>query len=249
MSPLFFFVGIIYPNMHSFDLFSELDPFHEDHDDFSDDPIETTIIADTTIPTMKGSGVSHPLLTAAKTLSGFSSVLSAVDGAVFGPVGTYVSNTMGERYNKNPLWQPGFAGERHMVLPTAHGLTRANFAGPGTALGERLLRGDKGVDGPNGIDAAAKKHDIAYANATGEDDVMRADDAFIENVQGSDASPFIKSFVTNSIKAKQIGEKIGILPKGAFTGTKKNKTPRFDFVKDTRKKITPGEAVRKRAMK
>ncbi|MCP4343943.1 MAG: hypothetical protein GY795_00260, partial [Desulfobacterales bacterium] len=93
-------------------------------------------------------------------------IAKTIDKVLFGNIGTNVSNTLGEHYNKNPLWRPGFAGERHAILPTEDGWTRANFAGPGTHLTKRLTRGDQSVDGPQGIDAAAKKHDIKYANAS-----------------------------------------------------------------------------------
>ncbi len=75
----------------------------------------------------------------AKTVGGI------VHGLATGRVGTTISNVLSEKFNKNPEWRPGFPGEAHLVLPTEHGLTRANFCGPGTNLTKRQARGDKGV--------------------------------------------------------------------------------------------------------
>lgn len=46
-------------------------------------------------------------------------------------------------------------------LPFELHLPGYNYCGPGTRLQERLLRGDRGI---NGLDEACKSHDIAYSN-------------------------------------------------------------------------------------
>ena len=166
---------------------------------------------------MRGSGAnpfleSNPLQTAADLLK----TVEAVDTLAFGPVGTKISNTLSEAVNKNPFWRPGFAGERHIVLPTEDGLTRANFAGPGTKLNQRLERGDEGVDGPKGIDNAAKRHDIAYAKAKNYKDIRKADKVFIQDVAESSQKPAIKKAVVAAMKAKNFAEDIGLLDKETF---------------------------------
>ncbi len=143
-------------------------------------------------------------------------IAKTVDKAVFGKIGTSVSNTLGERFNKNPLWRPGFAGERHAILPTKEGWTRANFAGPGTHLEKRLSRGDQSVDGPRGIDAAAKKHDIKYANASSFADIRKADNELISDVRGSTQTAAMKRTTIGMITAKKFGENIGLFSKDTW---------------------------------
>lgn len=144
--------------------------------------------------------------------------LAAADEVVFGDLGTNISNTLSHALNKNPEWRPGYSGERHTVLPTAHGLTRANFAGPGTRISERIARGDVGVDGPDGIDAASKVHDIEYMNASTISEIHTADRKFIKNVRKSTAPSGMKKLVIGAMKAKKFGETIGVLPQSTFSG-------------------------------
>ncbi len=162
----------------------------------------------------KGSGYAQ---TIAAIIKAAPIVAKGVDKAAFGKIGTNISNTLSERYNKNPEWKPGFAGERHAVLPTNFGLTRANYAGPGTKLQTRLARGDKGVDGPYGIDAAAKTHDIDYYNAKSYSDIRKADKKFIKGVRQSTSTGTMKNLAIGAIKAKNFGEDIGILNKDVFS--------------------------------
>ena len=111
----------------------------------------------------------------------------------------------------------GYPGERHMYLPTNLGLTRANYAGPGTNLKARLLRNDPPVDGPNGIDAAAKQHDIDYSKARTVSDVRSADKSFLKKVRRSTQSMPAKQLVIGAMKAKMFGEDTGIIGPEAFT--------------------------------
>ncbi len=155
---------------------------------------------------------------AAATIAGIQALLKAapvvakgLDKVVFGKIGTDISNTLGERYSKNPEWRPGFAGEHHTILPTSKGLTRANYAGPGTHLAKRLRRGDKPVDGDYGIDAAAKRHDIRYTIARTPGDIRRADNILIDEVAKSTQSSLMKKGTIGVIKAKKFGEDLGVL--------------------------------------
>lgn len=182
--------------------------------------------------------------------------INQIDTLAFGPIGTSISNKLSEYYNKNPEWRPGFAGEKHLVLPTNFGLTRANYAGPNTNLNTRLERGDKGVDGPNGIDEAAKKHDIAYATANNYDDIRRADNEFIDDVKNSSQGPMMKKAVISAIKLKQIGEDAGLLDnqryltkeqKEKFGGKGNESKHTFKIVKDNRTntKLYPAQILEK----
>lgn len=200
-----------------------------------------------------GSGMLNAIGYAQKLLQEAPKYIEAIDQVAFGPVGTAVSNTLSEYYNKNDRWRPGFAGEKHLVLPTAAGLTRANFAGPGTRLRERLERGDEGVDGPRGIDIASKKHDIAYAAATSYNDIRRADQEFIEDVEESTAPVALKKVVKASMKAKTFGEDVGLFNKERYlteSQKKKFKGKGMKIVKDNRSgtKLSPAQLLEK-AMK
>lgn len=136
---------------------------------------------------------------------------------MFGPVGAKVSNFLTKKFGKNPMARPIFPGEKHVVLPTKHGLTRANFAGPGTKVKKRVARGDKGVDGPRGVDAAAKRHDLAYVAARTAADVRRADNRMIRDVKRSTAGPKTKAIVVGAMKGKVLGENLGIFDINTFT--------------------------------
>lgn len=167
-----------------------------------------------------GNDVVNSLLFAKNVLETVPKIAGAANELAFGSIGTAVSNTLGEYYNKNPEWKAGYAGEKHMILPTSYGLTRANYAGPGTHLEKRLARGDKGVDGPFGIDSAAKLHDIRYAVATTPEDIRMADNELIRNVERSTQGPKTKKFVINAMKAKKFAEDKGILAKDYYLENK-----------------------------
>lgn len=136
---------------------------------------------------------------------------------LFGPVGAKVSNFLSKQFGRNPLARDQFPGEKHMVLPTEHGLTRANFAGPGTRLETRMQRGDQGVDGPRGIDAIAMRHDIDYTLARTAEDVRAADNRMIAAIKRSTAGSKTKAIVLAALKAKKLGEDIGVFNIDTFT--------------------------------
>ncbi len=147
---------------------------------------------------------------------GVSDVLEAGQQLAFGPIGTALSNIASEKFNKNPNWRPGFDGEKHAIIDTPWGLTRANYLGPGTNLLARLERGDPSVDGPNGLDACAKVHDIAYGLARTANDVRAADDEFLKCLEKVETSPKMKSFVTGLFRAKKLAEDVGFLDPSKF---------------------------------
>lgn len=136
---------------------------------------------------------------------------------VSGPVGTKISNVLSEKFNANPAWRPGFSGERHLLLPTKFGITRTNWMGPKTAVLERIKRGDVGVDGPNGIDEAAKLHDLLYHFARTPSDIRRADKRLISDIRKSSQGPKVKAAAIAMLKGKLLGEAVGVFGPETFT--------------------------------
>lgn len=153
--------------------------------------------------------------------------MSAVQGFLVsrggaGPLGDIarqVGKTVASRITgkTNPDARPGFAGERHIPLPTNFGLTKANFAGPGTQIAQRIKRGDVGVDGPRGIDQIAKQHDLDYVRATKESDIRKADNDMINRVKKSSAGKLTKKIVIAGLKAKKLGEDLKVTDVNTFT--------------------------------
>lgn len=198
---------------------------------------------DSVMVLQSGTGLLSTGMKLAKMAKG---IASGIDQVTFGPIGTAISNTASEYMNKNPEWKPGFAGERHVVLPTLHGPTRANFAGPGTRLDKRLPRRDSGVDGPFGIDAAAKIHDVDYANARTYGQIRKADDKFVKRVRASSSTPVMKNLTVGAIKAKNFGEDVGLISKKIWTGKGKGKDYKFNVVRDERdEKMKPAQLLKK----
>lgn len=87
----------------------------------------------------------------------------------------------------------------------------------GTNIAFRLARGDVGVDGPKGIDIAAKKHDLLYNQARNRGDIRKADKTFISDVRNSSQGPKTRALAIGAIKAKTIGEDVGIFGPETFT--------------------------------
>ena len=144
-----------------------------------------------------------------------AAVAAAAKAIATGRVGTKISNVLSEKFNKNPSWRPGFPGEAHLVLPTKFGLTRANFCGPSTQLRKRLARGDKGV---SEIDSACRVHDMLYSLAKSEGDIRAADDRLIADIKkAKTAGPKQKAVLIAGIKAKTLGEDVGIFGPETFT--------------------------------
>lgn len=184
-------------------------------DEFLPEPVITEVAGE---PLQDGEGIlsaAKSAFNAAKRVG--SAVGSAVSGVAFGKPGTQLSNFLHEKFNTNPNWRPGYPGEKHALLETPFGLTRANWAGPGTNVGARLARGDRSVDGPRGIDAASKTHDLAYTSARTAKDVRTADNRFIRDVMSSTAGPKMRNFVAGLFHAKKFGEDVGLINPDLFT--------------------------------
>ncbi len=168
---------------------------------------------------MSGEGIVDTGLKLAGHAAKALKIGKAVGKLATGEVGTTISNVLSEKFNQNPEWRPGFVGEAHLVLPTKHGLTRANFCGPGTNLLRRLERGDRGV---SQVDTACSKHDMAYHLAKSKKDIRDADNALIRDVDAvtdiSGAAGFVqRNILKAGLKAKTLGEDVGVFGSETFT--------------------------------
>lgn len=102
-----------------------------------------------------------------------------------------------------------FPGEMHAPLMTPDGVVMANYAGPGTQIKKRLKRGDKPV---SGVDALAKRHDIAYELAASADDIRKADKEMLDDIERVRDESINKTVAKKGIGAKYALEgKTGVL--------------------------------------
>jgi hypothetical protein len=152
-----------------------------------------------------------------RTAKAIGETAQAVSELIASPAGTKISNVLSETFGNNPHWMPGFAGEKHLLIPTDWGPTRGNYIGPGTHLDERLARGDIGVDGPNGVDVAARTHDILYSLAKSVKDIRDADNRLIDDINKSSQGSKTKKLLIAGLRAKQIGEDVGVFGPETFT--------------------------------
>ena len=99
-----------------------------------------------------------------------------------------------------------------------------NYAGPGTNVEQRLARNIQPIDG---IDAAAKQHDIDYTldfqkkmkrgQKVSKQEVQQADKRFVERVQmHKNDNPLFAAAIPPVFKAKQVAENVGLLDHTAF---------------------------------
>lgn len=133
------------------------------------------------------------------------------------------TNIINSLSNNDETGRPGFEGETHAILKLPNGkFGVANYMGPRTNLVERLKRNDPPR---TETDKAAQAHDIRYFQSKNTDDIRKADNIFINKVNQisrnrGDAPQNILQ--AKLIKAKTIGEDIGILKKTAFSGNFEN---------------------------
>lgn len=142
-------------------------------------------------------------------------------------------------------------------LPIELHLPGYQFCGPGTKLQKRLIRGDKGI---NGLDAACREHDIAYAenkdlNKRHQADKILAEKAW-ERYKAEDSS-FLERInswlVSNAMKSKR---KMGMgirdsLPMNRSRLSKTNKKiikKKHKNIAKKHKNITCGRALFKTAV-
>lgn len=146
--------------------------------------------------------------------SGAKKIASKVLDAASSDTGTAIQNAVLERTNKNPLWRPGFPGEKHAVLQTDYGMTKASWMGPGTNIDARLARGDGGI---TPADQASKRHDLRYALAKNVGDIRKADVAMLREVAASNDRPFNKALGNVGIGGKIALETGGFAKPEDFT--------------------------------
>lgn len=136
--------------------------------------------------------------------------------AYTGEVGTALRNMIPDS-DENA--RPGFPGEQHAILQLPNGKTGvANYMGPGTNLIERLKRGDPPR---TEVDKVCMAHDIRYSLAKNQSDIRNADNIMINKIDEIsrnrlDSSQNIAQ--ARLMKAKVIGEDLGLLKKDAFSG-------------------------------
>jgi hypothetical protein len=136
--------------------------------------------------------------------------------AYSGEIGTALRNALPD---SDETARPGFAGERHALLKLPNGKTGVgNYIGPGTNLIKRLERGDPPR---TEVDKVAQLHDIRYGLATTQGDIRKADNIMINKVNQiqrnrGDAPRNIAQ--ASLMRAKIIGEDLGLLRKDAFSG-------------------------------
>ena len=99
-----------------------------------------------------------------------------------------------------------------------------NYAGPGTQVERRLAQNIQPIDG---IDAAAKQHDIDYTlnfqkrmkrgEKVSKQEVQMADKKFVDSVKQNKAdNPIFATVIPPVFKAKEIAENVGALSHTAF---------------------------------
>lgn len=99
-----------------------------------------------------------------------------------------------------------------------------NYAGPGTQVERRLAQNIQPIDG---IDAAAKQHDIDYTlnfqkrmkrgEKVSKQEVQMADKKFVDSVKQNKAdNPVFAAVIPPVFKAKEIAENVGALSHTSF---------------------------------
>lgn len=153
------------------------------------------------------------IISTATTLAALYQGIKTVAGSYSSETGTKIKNFYGKYINPHENFRPGFVGERHMILNG----TVASYAGPGTNLRARMLRNDPPLDGPNGIDAQARIHDVQYATAKTTDDVRDADIKFLKNIDQSTGGWTSKKIINTAMKAKMKAEDFGLIDKNKYS--------------------------------
>lgn len=130
------------------------------------------------------------------------------------PLGTAVRNLLPDS-DENA--RPSFPGEKHAILKLPNGKWgTASFMGPGTALVERLERGDPPR---TETDKISRAHDLRYTLATSMDEIRHADNMMIkktDDAQQRKADHMANIVQANAIRAKKAAEDLGVLDQAAF---------------------------------
>jgi hypothetical protein len=133
-----------------------------------------------------------------------------------GDIGVAIRNALPD---SDDTARPGFAGEKHAILKLSNGkMGVANYMGPGTSLLKRLNRGDPPR---TEMDKIAQGHDIRYATAETQADIRKADNIMINKVKATSRNrgdSQINIAQASLMRAKVVGENLGLLKHDAFSG-------------------------------
>jgi hypothetical protein len=139
-----------------------------------------------------------------------------IQDAYSGEIGTAIRNALP---SSDDTARSGFAREKHGILQLPNGKYGvANYMGPNTNLLERLKRGDPPR---TECDRASQAHDIRYALAKTTDDIRKADNIMMNAVDriSRNRGDNVKNIAqARLIKAKIIGEDLGLIRRDAFSG-------------------------------
>ena len=129
-----------------------------------------------------------------------------------------------------------YQGEQHSLsFDPRHMGQVYNYVGPGTRLDIRLdenLKPKHNEEPLNKLDKISLTHDLAYLKAGNAykqnptpqnkkaqmDKVWAADDEFIKEAKAQTDDRVIGKIASTMIKAKETGEKLGVLPSKTFSG-------------------------------
>jgi hypothetical protein len=144
-----------------------------------------------------------------------------IDGmkSLLGSIGNVGTNLLNRIPNSDDTGRPLFQGEKHALLKLPNGkMGIGSFIGPGTQLVKRLKRGDPPR---TEVDKVAKGHDIRYGLANNLNDIRNADKIMIRKVGEIARNKTDSRFniaQAKLIKAKIIGEDLGLIKRNAFSG-------------------------------
>lgn len=180
---------------------------------------------------LSGSGLSLPGLGDEQGTSFadiVKKVITTAPAVYSSQLGTTIRNALP---SSDDLARPGFAGEQHAILRLPNGkFGVGNYIGPKTALLKRLKRGDPPR---TEVDKVAMAHDIRYGLADTPAQIRQADEIMIKKVadirrRGADSRMNIG--LANLMKAKVLGENLGLLKRDAFSGdlSQNRKLPQAD---------------------
>ncbi len=117
--------------------------------------------------------------------------------------------------NKDGLARPVEPGEHHQLLKLPKGgWGRANYSGPGTNLKKRLKPPQ--AQPRSHVDRIAMKHDVDYLTARTEQDIRRADQRMLRNLERSHDSKFNVIPAKMGIASKVKLEDAGLMKKDKF---------------------------------
>ena len=144
------------------------------------------------------------------------SISKYISDGYSGEIGTSLRNMIPDS-DENA--RPGFPGEKHAILRLENGKYGvANYMGPGTSILERIKRGDPPR---TEVDKVAMAHDIRYSLAKTQSDIRKADNIMINKIDQISRNRLDSGQnITQArlMKAKVIGEDLGLLKKDAFSG-------------------------------